>query len=135
MTKAFVAVVVSHYYNHIHLHRHLCIIPYSFINHCMNIVAQMKVYFNIISTLSVLNVCTFLDDEKTPTCQALIPSEGIYISDLVQRSLIPPVHLRQRLATWGLDNDHDSPSQHAHPAEPEQDQQEPASPDPSVWGS
>lgn len=41
------------------------------------------------------------------------------------------MHFRNGFTPWSLNNDHHCPGQHSNPAEPEQNQQDPASPYPS----
>lgn len=58
--------------------------------------------------------------------------ESFNIRDLVQGSFVPPVHLGDGFAARGLNDDDNSSSQHAYPAEPKQHKKHPAGPHPSA---
>lgn len=58
-------------------------------------------------------------------------SEGLDVSDLVEWAVVPPAHGGQVSAARSLQDDEDGSTQHPQPAEPEQQQQHPAGPDPA----
>lgn len=65
------------------------------------------------------------------TLQAAGVSEGLDVSDLVDRAIVPPVGRWQVSAARSLQDEKDGPNQHPQPAEPEQHQQRPTGPHPA----
>ncbi len=65
------------------------------------------------------------------TPQVAAVSEGLDVSNLVQRAVVPPVGGGQVSAARSLQDDEDGSHQHPQPAEPEHHQQRPAGPHPA----
>lgn len=65
------------------------------------------------------------------TLQVAALAESLDVSELVQRSVIPPAAGGQVSAAGGLNNDEHSPGQDPQPAQPEDHQQGPSGADPS----